>query len=154
MLGLESENTIADAYLKKYGALVRELSKFIPYFESKGSKDVAVPYDGKYGESSLKFPVFDSTLLSFVKKVSGSPLADRNYAYVYSRYHIRTHDDERDFINKSGIRDIDALRGIMSKYVLEGMHKATRWGEAVENRIFYMVLIKLKELMDFYQKKA
>ena len=154
MQEIQSENSIADEYIKKYGKTVTELSAYISYFESKGSKDVETPYDGKYGESSLKFPVYDSTLLTFVKKVQASPLSDRNYVYVYSKYRIKTHADEKALIEKAGIRDIHILRGIMSRYVLEGMHKAVRWGEAVENQLFLMILIKLKDLMDFYQKKV
>ena len=43
----------------KYAADIMKLSKYIRYFENKKGSDVASDYDGKQGESKLKFPVFD-----------------------------------------------------------------------------------------------
>ncbi|SKB50906.1 hypothetical protein SAMN06296386_101328 [Lachnospiraceae bacterium] len=148
---MESENVVAAEFISTYGSDVRTLSVYIPYFVGKTGKDVAHAYDGKQGESKLKFPVFDSTLLDFVKKASVSKLMDRNYPYAYSRNRIRTHDDERRFIARATVRDINALRGFLSRYVLEGMHNGTRWSEGVQEEIFLRVLSKLREIMDFYQ---
>ena len=150
---MESENKVADEMMKKYGKDILDLCAYIPYFSERGKRDVEKPYDGKYGESKLKFPVFDSTLLSFVKKAQASKLMDRNYLYVYSRMRLRTHDDERKFIERATIRDVDALRGIISRYVLEGQRKGTRWGEGVEEKIYLNVLLKLKGFIDFYKKQ-
>ncbi len=147
---MESENTLALEFMREYADDVTELSKFIPYFMSKDKGDYSKEYDGKYGESSLNFPVYDSTLLSFVKRASQSKLMDRNYPYVYTRYHIKTHEDERNFIAKATIRDVKILKGFLSKYVLEGNRIAKRWSEGADERIYLGVLEKLKGFIDFY----
>ena len=149
---MESENAVADEMMRVYGKDILELCAYIPYFAEKGRKDVQKPYDGKQGASKLNFPVFDSTLLAFVKKAQASKLMDRNYPYVYSRRRIRTHEDERKFIERATIRDVDALRGLLSRYVLEGQHKAGLWGEGVEEKIYLNVLLKLKGFIEFYKK--
>ncbi|SFK42246.1 hypothetical protein SAMN05216390_10136 [Lachnospiraceae bacterium KH1T2] len=147
---IETENVVAEEFLREYKSDILALSVYIPYFTSKGAKDVSKDYDGEYGASSLNFPVFDSMLLSFVKKAQKTKLMDRNYPYVYSRNNIRTHDDERKIIAFATIRDIGKLRGILSRYVLEGNRIASRWSEGAEERIYLEVLEKLKELVDFY----
>ncbi|MCR4891854.1 MAG: hypothetical protein K5989_06725 [Lachnospiraceae bacterium] len=151
---MDNENSIANEVREKYGRDIVALSAYIPYFADRGKKDVQKSYDGQQGESCIPFPVFDSTLLQFVKKARNTALMDRNYPYVYRRYRIRTPKDERKAIERAGIRDVDLLKGILSRYVLEGQRKATRWGEGVEERIYYNVLSKLKELMDFYKSKS
>ena len=148
---MESENAVAAEFIRTYGADVRQLSVYIPYFTGKRGSDVSHAYDGKQGESKLKFPVFDSTLLDFVKKASQTKLMDRNYPYAYSRHRIRTHDDERKFIERATVRDVNVLRGFISRYVLEGMHNGSRWSEGVQEEIFLRVLSKLRDMMDFYQ---
>ena len=42
------------------------------------------------------------------------------------------------------------LKGILSKYVLEGMRKGRRWSEAVEEGIFLNVVRKMKENLDYW----
>ncbi len=148
---MESENAVAAEFIRTYGSDVRQLSVYIPYFTGKKGSDVSHAYDGKQGESKLKFPVFDSTLLDFVKKASQTKLMDRNYPYAYSRHRIRTHDDERKFIERATIRDVNVLRGFISRYVLEGMHNGSRWSEGVQEEIFLRVLSKFRDMMDFYQ---
>ena len=148
---IETENVVAEEFLREYKSDILALSVYIPYFTSKGAKDVSKDYDGEYGASSLNFPVFDSMLLSFVKKAQKTKLMDRNYPYAYSRHRIRTHDDERKFIERATIRDVNVLRGFISRYVLEGMHNGSRWSEGVQEEIFLRVLTKLRDLMDFYQ---
>ena len=147
---MQSENTLADKMITTYGRELEMLFSFIPYFS--GNNTFAKKYDGAQGKSNLDFPVFDSVLLDFVKKASKTKLMDRNYPYVYSRYHLRTHDDERKFIERSTIRDVDALRGLMSKYVLEGMHRGPAWAEGAREGIYLNVLLKFKEFMEFYGK--
>ncbi|MCR5526416.1 MAG: hypothetical protein K6F39_03445 [Lachnospiraceae bacterium] len=149
-MAAETENTVAEAFLREYKDDILALSVYIPYFTSKGAKDVAKAYDGEYGQSSLNFPVFDSTLLGFVKKAQKTKLMDRNYPYIYSRNNIHTHDDERKVIAFATIRDIGKLKGIFSRYILEGNRIASRWSEGAEERIYLEILEKLKELVDFY----
>jgi len=148
---LESENTLADQMITTYGKELEMLFGFIPYFSEKNNT-FAKNYDGAQGESNLNFPVFDSVLLDFVKKASKTKLMDRNYPYVYSRNRIRTHEDERKCIERCTIRDVDILRGFLSKYILEGMHRGPAWAEGAREGIYLGVLLKFKELIDFYRR--
>jgi hypothetical protein len=98
------------------------------------------------------FPVYDSTLMSFVKEVQRTTLLDRNYVYIYSRNRIRTLQDEMRMIDQSGIKDMDILKGILSKYILGGMTKGNMWNEAVQNGVFLNVIKKMKKNIEFWDK--
>ena len=130
-----------------YADDINALARYIPYFQNKSGKDVASPYDGKQGESSLKFPVYDSTLMSFVKEASKTKLMDKNYMYKYRQAHIQTEQQEADAIIYAKDKDIDLLRAILSRYVLEGQYKGARWIEGAERKVFLNVLVKLRDLM-------
>ena len=100
----------------------------------------------------MSFPVYDGTLLRFVKEASRTKLMDKNYRYVYTRNHIRTPEDERRVIRAAELKDWDILRGILSRYVLGGMTKASLWSQAVQEDIFYLVLSKMKEIIEYWDK--
>ncbi|MCR4909065.1 MAG: hypothetical protein K5985_09550, partial [Lachnospiraceae bacterium] len=127
------------------------MAKYIPYFKARKAKDVSSAYDGKYGQSSLAFPVFDSTLMDFIKVASKTALIDRNYVYIYSRGRIKSHKEELELIHKAGLRDAGTLKGIFSKYVLEGRTKANRWAEGVEYGIYLGVIEQMQKILDFYK---
>lgn len=151
-MGEHEEKTERQVFLEKYEAEVQKLSRYIPYFMDKGGKDVASDYDGKLGHSSLAFPVYDGTLMSFVREVQKTSLIDRNYAYAYTRRHIRTMQQEVSAIEKARVKDADLLCGVLSKYVLEGMRKTGVWQEAVERRLFLKTLERFKELVEECKK--
>ncbi len=138
-----------EALTVKYGADIQQLSRYIHYFENKRGNDVANDYDGENGKSSLRFPVYDSTLLSFTKEAAASSLMDPNYIYKYRQYRISTEKAESDAIHNAKPRDVDLLRAILSRYVLEGRYKSVRWVEATERGVFHDVLQKLLELHNF-----
>ena len=144
----EGEN-YAELLTVKYAEDILKLSKYIRYFENKKGDDVAAKYDGEQGESSLRFPVYDSTLLSFTREASQTSLMDPNYIYKYRQYHITTEAAEKKAIKDAKLKDIDLLRGILSRYVLEGRYKGVRWIEAAERVVFYDVLVRFMEMYDF-----
>lgn len=147
---MEHELENGELFYQMYGETIRKLSRYIPWLMDKSGNDVSHEYTGEYGESSMAFPVYDSTLLSFVKEARETNLIDRNYPYAYTGRGIRTDRAEEQAIESAGLRDVDFLRGVLSKYVLEGMTKSSVWTEAVERRIFLKVLCKLKEIAEFY----
>lgn len=128
---------------------VERLITYIPWLESKNGASVSKKYDDKL-ESTISFPVFDSTLLNFVNEASKTSLMDKNYVYVYSHYFIKTVDDEKKAIENADLKSCDILIGILSKYVLGGMTKGTLWPEAVSNGIFLEVLKKMKKLLEIW----
>jgi hypothetical protein len=133
----------------KYAGDILSLSKYITYFENRKGRDVANEYDGEQGKSSLSFPVYDSTLLAFTKAAGETTLMDPNYIYKYRQYHITTEKSEMEAIKDAKIRDIDLLRAILSRYVLEGRYKSVRWIEATERGVFHDVLVKLLDMYNF-----
>ena len=55
--------------VEKYKDEVEQLSRYIPWFESKTVGMVSHMYQSENGESTFSFPVYDSTLLAFINEV-------------------------------------------------------------------------------------
>lgn len=147
---MEEEKKTADVIVEQYRKDVVKLARYLPWLESKSGRDVVSDYH--QAEMSFSFPVYDSTLLSFIKEVKGTAFINRNYVYTYSHYRLKTAEDEHSFIGKATIRQFRELGDILSKYVLRGMTKASVWTEGIENRIFLDVVSKLKELTEFWDQ--
>lgn len=132
---------------------VQKLIRYLPWLEEKAGSSVQETFDGSgIRESSITFPVYDGTLMNFIREVQRTGLLDRNYPYIYSRLRIRTVKDELKAIEHADIREMDVLKGIMSKYVLGGMTKGRLWGEAVHNRIFLNIVRKMKANLEFWDR--
>lgn len=139
--------------VREYKADVEKLIRYLPWLEEKSGSNVSETYSGSgIGEHSIAFPVYDSTLLGFVKEVQRTDLLDRNYRYIYSRNRIVTQKDELRAISNSDITRMDILKGILSKYVMGGMTKGRMWTEAVQNRIFLNIVKKMKENLEFWDR--
>ena len=150
---MEQSSEYREQLLESYKQAVRPLLPYLPWLEQSAGKRASSIYSGQdIGMNSVSFPVYDGTLLNFVREATKSPLMDRNYAYVYTRHRIRTHQEERDIIQKSGWKEWDILRGILSKYVLGGRTKGNLWSEAVSEQIFYLVLKQMQEIIEFWDK--
>ncbi len=140
---------LADQYKEALTPLLR----YLPWFEEHAGRKTGSSYDGSLdGNNTMSFPVYDSTLLSFVKEASKSSFMNRNYAYIYSRKRIKTPEDERKAIKAATIREWDVLGGILSKYVLGGNAKAYLWTQAVQESIFYLVLDKMREIVEYWDR--
>lgn len=132
---------------------VELMVRYIPWLQSKAGTDASSLYKGDgIGENSLPFPVYESTLMSLVKDAKRTNLLDRNYAYVYSRNHIRNAQDEQRVIERATIQEMDDLKGILSKYILGGMTKGRIWSEGVYNGSILKVLLKMKEIIEYWDK--
>ncbi len=139
--------------VNQYKPDVEKLIRYLPWLENNAGKIVAEAFEESgIKENSITFPVYDSTLMSFIKDVQRTKLLDRNYVYVYSRNRIRTVADELRMIDQSGIKDMDVLKGILSKYVMGGMTKGRLWTEAVRNKVFLNVITKMKENIEFWDR--
>ena len=75
---------------------------------------------------------------------------NKNYVYVYSRKQLRSPKDELRLIKNATIRDMDDLAGILSHYILGGRTKARLWSEGVTFGIYFALLTKMKELIEFW----
>ncbi len=130
----------------EYMADVERLSKFMNWIEKKSGHQVQSYYDGEEGQNLIQIPVYDSTLLAFVKEARKTKLMDRNYRYTYTRYKIKTVDDELRLLRHAHLRDIDLFKGILSSYVMRGQSKGSVWSEAVENGVFLELMRRMTAL--------
>lgn len=130
------------------------LLRYLPWLEKSAGNTASRQYSGSgAGEAgTMGFPVYDGTLLNFVREAARTGFMDRNYHYVYTRNRIRSHDDERKRIQGADIKEWDILCGILSKYVLGGQSRANLWNEAVRERIFYLVVKRMKEIIEYWDK--
>jgi len=145
------EQKIQEQIVQSYREEVKPLLRYLPWLEEKSGRKMLSSYAGEgIAGHSLTIPVYDSTLMSFVKEVSRTKLMDRNYRYIYSRNRIRTVADEKAVIEKATIREMNFLCGILSKYILGGMTKTTVWSEGMEQGIYLLVLRKMKKLLEFW----
>ena len=150
---MERESEYRRTEVEEYKKIVSPFFKYISWLERSAGSSVSSLYKGQnIEESSMSFPVYDGTLLNFVKQLSKSDLMDHNYHYVYSRYRIQTPEQERDLIAKATITEWGNLKAVLSKYVLGGMTKAILWNQGVEEQIFYLVIKQMKTIIEWWDK--
>lgn len=137
--------------LNMYRDDVEKLAQYLSWLEDKSGKMISQLYseDG-IGTTSVTFPIYDSMLMEFIKTAEGTIFMDRNYKYVYSRNRIKTTEDALKYIENANILQMDQLGGILSYYVLGGRQRAKLWSEGMDATVFYHLVKKAKELIDFW----
>ena len=140
------EDNVREQIVAEYRADVELLLRYLPWLSKKSGKDVSTMYTGDAEKPLIPIPVYDSTLLAFVKDCEKTKLIDRNYPYVYSRNNIKTHEDEIRLMESAKITDLKFIKGCLSKYVLGGRTKASLWAEGVDAGIFETALSCLNKL--------
>ncbi len=128
---------------------VIKLMKYLPWLQNVSGGNVSSVYSGQgIDKCSLAVPVYDSTLLNFIKEIKNTDFLNRNYTYTYSRYRIKTAADELRVIDACTLQDITVLGDILSKYSFKGDIKGAVWTEGVQNGVYLALLLKLKDLME------
>ena len=128
-----------------------KLFRYINWLERKSGQAVSSIYGAEgIATNSVPCPVYEGTLLNFVKEATNTCFMDRNYVYVYSRNQLKTAKDELRLIERATIRDMDKMAGILSHYVLGGRTKAKLWSEGVTNGVYFALLTKMKALIEFW----
>lgn len=130
----------------EYMADVERLSKYMNWIEKKSGKQVHSYYDGEEGQKLIQIPVYDSTLLAFVKEARKTKLMDRNYRYTYTRYKIKSVDDELRLLRHAHLRDIDLFKGILSSYIMRGQSKGSVWSDGMEQGVFLELMRRMTAL--------
>ena len=146
-----SDSNLPEQIIEEYKEDLDRLLRYLPYFENKGGKDVSDFYEGEGDIKVIPVPVYDSTLLAFVKEAGATKFMNRNYPYAYRRWRMPNANAERVAMESATLRDIDLFRGILSRYVLEGRRKSNMWTDAVEEKIFLTALERMKAL--FYDHR-
>lgn len=149
---MDTEQMTAEMVFNEYKDDMQKLIAYLPWLESKQGQSVAGTYsqDG-LAEHSLPFPVYDSTLMRFVKEAQTTKFMDRNYRYVFTRNRITDTHEIIQFVDEQTILKINNIGGVLSKYVMEGQTKGRVWTEAMQSGVFYAIVKKLKELYDFWE---
>lgn len=149
VLVMEQDTEYIKQKMLQYQTDIAPLVRYLPWLETATASSASTLYSGQGMEESgaLSFPVYDSTLMSFIKVATNSPLMDRNYPYVYTRRFIKTPEDERRLIDSADYKSWDVLCGILSRYVLGGRTKAVLWSQGVSEQIFYKLLMKMSEIV-------
>ncbi|MDR2547215.1 MAG: hypothetical protein LBC96_06850 [Lachnospiraceae bacterium] len=128
--------------------------RYIPWFLERKDKNLERLYDGDDVNGTISFPVYDSTLLGFIRAMNDTGLMDRNYPYILRRKNLYSYIDELEQIENCHLQEIDVIIGIISKYVLGGMTRGRLWNEAVEYGIFYHSLARIKFLTEIFTDTA
>jgi len=137
--------------IRQYQPDAKLLVRYISWLEQKRGGSVMSSYEGEGAEKmAFTFPVYDSTLLSFVNTAKKTKFMARNYRYVYTRNRIKSAEQEKKAIRGATLRNMEILSGILSRYVLGGMTKGVLWAQGVENGVILEVLYKLRELLDIH----
>ena len=143
---MEQDEKQSTKIRNEYMADVELLSKYMHWIEKKSGQKVHSYYDGDEGQKLIQIPVYDSTLLAFVKDARKTKLMDRNYRYTYTRYKIKSVDDELRLLKHAHLRDIDLFKGILSSYVMRGQSKGSVWSDAMEQGVFLELMRRMTAL--------
>lgn len=150
---MEQKMDYRQRLVQDYKQAVLPLLRYLPWLEQMAGKSAGGFYqDPEFSEHSMSIPVYDATLMGFVREAQRSSLMDRNYRYIYTRNGIKTHNDERRIIAAAELKDWEILAGILSKYVMGGQTKSRLWTEAVQENIFLLVLQKMQEIIEYWDK--
>ena len=126
-----------------------KLMQFYNWVKKNSGQDLGSLYTGDDIEkSSMAVPVYDSTLLSFIKTAKGTEFMNRNYIYTYSRLRIKTAQNEIDTIKDCSLQDIKVIGDILSNYCYKGDVRGAVWNEGLKNGVYLALLEKLKELLE------
>ena len=140
------EEKLSTKVRREYMADVELLSKYMNWIEKKSGQQVRNFYDGEEDQKLIQIPVYDSTLLAFVKDAGKTKLMDRNYRYVYTRYKIKSVDDELRLLRHAHLKDMDLFRGILSSYVMRGRSKSSVWSDGIKNGVFLELMRRMTAL--------
>ena len=128
---------------------VARLMKYLSWLQNKSGTAASDIYSGEgIDKTSMAVPVYDSTLLSFIKEVKATDFLNRNYVYTFSRYRIRTAADELRVISACSLQEITVLGDILSKYVLRGDVKGAVWAEGVQNGVYLALALTPQEALE------
>lgn len=149
----ETDKKYLQEMSKKYKQELTPLLGYFHWLEQNAGIDSSTQYDG--GESAgrtMSFPIFDSTLLNFIREAQQTSFMDNNYVYVYSRLGLTTPADEKKVIEQATIADWNVLCGILTRYVKGGMTQSYLWRQGMRESIFYLIMAKMKEIVEYWDK--
>jgi len=147
----ENEKLTTEQFVAEYKDEVAKLLKYLPWLEAKQGLNVVSQYTPEAATAgTMRIPTYDGTLLAFIKVADKTKFINKNYDYVYRKYRMNNYQDELRMIARARIQDMDLLGAILSRYIIKGRTKGMMWKEGVEYGVFYAVISKMKELIEFW----
>lgn len=147
-----TEQLTPEQVIAQYRPDTVKLLDYVVYLEKMNGRIVSSNYDQDgLSKHSVTFPVYDATLLRFVKDVENTVFINRNYRYTYTRMGIRDATDELRVINNCSIRQLDVIGDILSKYIIGGRTKGKVWSEGVRNGVYLTAITKAYDLIHFWE---
>lgn len=151
----EKERLSREEIISLYQGDTMKLLKYLKWVEKVTGQNTSNLYTGEgIEETSMAVPVYDSTLLSFVREAKETVFMNRNYVYTFSQYRLNTTKDELKMIQTCTLQEVKILGDILSKYILKGEVKGAYWSEGIKSGVFLELLLKLKELLEIRQPLA
>ena len=151
----EKERLSREEIISLYQGDTMKLLKYLKWVEKVTGQNTSNLYTGEGTEqTSMAVPVYDSTLLSFVREAKETVFMNRNYVYTFSQYRLNTTKDELKMIQTCTLQEVKILGDILSKYILKGEVKGAYWSEGIKSGVFLELLLKLKELLEIRQPLA
>lgn len=145
----DKERLSREEIIALYQEDARKLLQFENWLKKSSGTETSDIYSGEgIAETSMSVPVYDATLLNFIKTAKTTQFMNRNYVYTFSQHSLRTAKDELRIIESCSLQEIKVLGDILSKYCYKGDVKGACWSEGVKNGVYIALLEKLKKLLE------
>lgn len=144
----EKERLSRDEIISLYQEDAMKLLQYYNWVKKVSGQTMSQLYSGEgIDKTSMAVPVYDSTLLQFIKTAKTTKFMNRNYVYTYSHNMIKKPEDEIKFIKNCTLQDIKALGDILSSYCFRGDVKGAVWTEGIKQGVYLELLEKMNELI-------
>ncbi len=132
---------------------VDALASYIPWLEEKLGAEVQQSFNNPdIIATSVPFPIYDSTMMSFIQTARNTMFMNENYVYTLTRNKLRSSEDEILFVDEcKTLKDMPALGDLVAKYVLGGATKSRLWSEGVKNGVLLAAITQMRDVLHFYQ---
>jgi len=127
---------------------IKELIKFIPYFE-KATGDSACTWSAaeKTDENTfnMAYPIYEGKLSEFIETFYNTNLVCHNYIQITQEKGIQNMEQMAAAVETA---DIELTKAILTAYIRGERFCDGLWETAVEDKIFLRILYRLKELIE------
>lgn len=151
----ENEKLSREEIIALYQDDAMKLLQYYSWVKKVSGQKLSEIYKGENIEkTSMAVPVYDATLLQFIKTAKTTKFMNRNYVYTYSRNFIKTAEDEIRLIENSTLQDIRALGDILSSYCYKGDVRGAVWTDGIRQGVYLVWLDKINELLSVKEPRA
>ena len=145
----ENEKISREEIIALYQDDAMKLLQYYSWVKKVSGQSMSDIYKGQNIEkNSMAVPVYDATLLQFIKTAETTKFMNRNYVYTYSRNRLKTPEDEIRLIESCTLQDMKVLGDILSSYCYRGDVRGVVWSEGVKQGVYLALLDKMKTLLE------